>query len=107
MPGSERIVNFWWKKTNSLHEHISRAFQAIANTDLEIPLLFAECKTSLLQKPAEISSENQGPVTCLNMIYKWFTSCLLKRMDQHLDTYGLKQGEQRGAKQSNNQKPVD
>ena len=62
-PDPDRIVNFWWKKV------VSRAFQAIANTDLETPLWFAEGKTSLLQKPGEYSSENQRPITYLNTIY--------------------------------------
>ncbi|PFX31252.1 Retrovirus-related Pol polyprotein from type-1 retrotransposable element R2 [Stylophora pistillata] len=33
-------------------------------------------------------------------MYKWFSSCLLKPVDQHLDTYGLMEGEQRGAKEN-------
>ena len=82
-------MNFWWKKTNSLHGGVAREFQAIANSDLESPLWIAEGKTYLLQKPVEFSSENQRPIT----IYKWFTSCLLKPTDQHLNTYDLMQGE--------------
>ena len=42
---------------------------------------------------------NQRPITCLNRIYKWFTSCLLKSVDNHLDAYKLMQGAQRGAKE--------
>ena len=45
-----------------------------------------------------ILSENQRPITCLNNMYKWFTSCPLAPMDQHLDRYGLMEGQQRGAK---------
>ena len=69
--------------------------QGTANTDLEIPLWIAEGKTSLLQKPEEFSSQNQKPISSLNTIYKWFTSCRLKPIDQHLNAYGLMQGEQR------------
>ena len=32
---------------------------------------------------------NQRPVTCLDTLYKWFTSCTLGPMEQHLDKYGL------------------
>ena len=31
-------------------------------------------------------------------MYKWFTSCLLAHMDQHLEQYGLMEGQQRGVK---------
>ena len=33
-------------------------------------------------------------------MHKWFSSCLLKPVDQHLDTHGLMEGEQRGAKEN-------
>ena len=31
-------------------------------------------------------------------MYKWFTSCLLAHMHQHLEHYGLMEGQQRGVK---------
>ena len=31
-------------------------------------------------------------------MYEWFTSCLLAPMDQHLEHYGLMEGQQRRAK---------
>ena len=31
-------------------------------------------------------------------MYNWFTSCLLAHMDQHLEHYGLMEGQQRGVK---------
>ena len=70
----------------------------IVQHDHEYPLWFAEGKTSLLPKAGEFSSEDQRPITCLNNMYKWFTSCMLKPMNQHLDKYALIEGEQRGAK---------
>ena len=51
----------------------------------------------LTPKPRQFSSENQRPITCLNNMYKWFTSGL-KPMDQHLDHHELMEGQQRGAK---------
>ena len=42
--------------------------------------------------------KNQRPITCLNNLYTWFTSCLLAPMDQHLEHHGLMEGQQRGAK---------
>ena len=64
-----------------------------------MPFWFTEGKTSLIPKAGEFSSENQRPITCLNTIYKWFTSCLLKPVDKHVNGNGLMQGEQRGAKE--------
>ena len=96
--GPDRITNYWWKKAYSLHEGVSNAFMNIVQHDHEYPLWFAEGKTSLIPKAGEFSNENQRPITCLNNMYKWFTSCMLKQMNQHLDKYALTEGEQRGAK---------
>ena len=52
----------------------------------------------MIPKPGSFTSDNQRPITCLNTIYKWFTSCLLEPMNHHLDTYKLMEIEQRGAK---------
>ena len=97
-PGPDRITNYRWKKAYSLHEGVSNAFVNIVHHDHEYPLWFAEGKTSLIPKAGEFSSENQRPITCLNNMYKWFTSCMLKPMNQHLDKYALIEGKQRGAK---------
>ena len=78
---------------------VTKSFQTIVNGDQEIPLWTTEGKTTLIPKPGEFSSENQRPITCLNSIYKRLTCCLIKPVDQHLDKYGLMQGEQRGARE--------
>ena len=72
---------------------------AISKIDGEYPQWFAEGKTSLLPKPGEFSSENQRPITCLNNLYKWFTSCVQGPMDDHLGEHELMENEQRGAKE--------
>ena len=80
-PGPDRITNYWWKKAYSLHEGVSNAFMNIVRHDHEYPLWFAEGKTSLIPKAGEFSRENQCPITGLNNMYKWFTSCILKPMN--------------------------
>ena len=49
----------------------------------DIPWWFTGGKKSLIPKPGQFSSENQGPITYLN------TSCLLKPMNHHLEKYRL------------------
>ena len=88
-PGPDRIVIFWWKRANCLHVGIVRAFQLIVWSDQDVPLWFTEGRTSLIPKP----------ITCLNTVYKWFTSCLLAPVNSHLEDYDLMEGEQRGAKE--------
>ena len=98
-PGPDRIANFWWKKATILHKEIATCFQATAQLeDLQFPLWFSEGETTLIPKPGEFRSDNQRPITCLNNLYKWYTSCLLAQANQRIETYGLIQREQRGAR---------
>ena len=98
-PGPDCIANFWWKKATILHKEIATCFQAIAQLeDLQFPLWFSEGKTTLIPKPGEFRSDNQRPIICLNNLYKWYTSYLLAQANQHIETYGLIQREQRGAR---------
>lgn len=86
-PGPDRKANFRWKKVGALYAVVAESFQAITQGDWEIPLWFTEGKTMLIPQSGGILSENQRPITCLNAIYKWFTSCLLKSVDMHLVAY--------------------
>ena len=97
--GPDRIANFWWKKATSLHKEIDPCFQATAPLeDLQFSLWFSEGKATLIPKPGEFRSDNQRPITRLNNLYKWYTSCLLAQANQHIETYGSIQREQRGAR---------
>ena len=97
-PGPDKIVNYWWKNAIALHVEVTTSFEAIAKRGEEYPSWFPRGRTTLAAKPGAFSSENQRPITCLNTIYKWFTSCILKPMDEHLDRYKLMEIEQRGAR---------
>ena len=108
-PSPDRIVNFWWKRVESLHKGIAASFQAAVLGDEEFPKWFTGGKTRLLPKPGEFSSQNQRPITCLNNQYKWFTSRLLPLMDKHLE--GVRSAERRtkGSKaevQWDNRQPI-
>ena len=97
-PGPDRIANYWWKRIDVLHEGVAKAFETIMKGQLEYPQWFSAGKTSLIPKPGAFTSDNQRPITCLNTVYKWFTSCLLEPIDDHLGQYNLMELEQRGAR---------
>ena len=78
---------------------MTRSFEATAVCERDFPLSFSGGKTSLLHKPEEFTKDNQRPITCLNTLYKWYPSCLLVDASHHQLSYGLMQGDQRGAKQ--------
>ena len=97
-PGPDKITIFWWKRAGTLYKGVFESFKEVSKSGEEYPEWFSEWKTSLIPKEGEFLSENQRPITCLNNMYKWFTSCLLAPMDQHLEHYSLMEGQQRGAK---------
>ena len=85
-----------------LSEPLEEAFELCTKQvekAISIPLWFTGGKTSLISKLGEFSSKNHRPITCLNTTYKWFTLCLLKPIDDHLNECDLMEGEQRGAKE--------
>ena len=53
-----------------------------------------------LSEPGAFSSENQRPITCLNNVYKWFTSCLNSPLIEcsHLNEYDLMERWAKGTK---------
>ena len=76
-----------------------RAFVSISESTEDYPPWLSEGKTRLRPKSGEFTSENQRPITCLNNMYKWFTSCLQNpTVDSHLTENELMKNEQRGAK---------
>ena len=98
-PGPDKISNYWWKHAEALHHGVMLCFKYISKLQGDFPAWFTGGKTTLIPKPGVVSSDNQRPITCLNTVSKWFTACLLRPMDQHLDVYGLMEAEQRGAKE--------
>ena len=71
-PGPDRIVNYWWKRMETLHESVGLSFRKLGLDDNDVPLWFTQGKTSLIPKPSAFSSDNTRPITCLNTIYKWY-----------------------------------
>ena len=47
-PGPDKLVNYWWKRAQVLHEGMARSFEAISRSDDDYPSWFAEGKTSLI-----------------------------------------------------------
>ena len=74
------------------------ALKAISEVNEAYPLWFAKGRTRLIPKPKDFSSENQRPITSLNNIYKWFTSCTQIPRDIRLNANDVIEREQRRAK---------
>ena len=47
--GPDRLVNYWWKRANALHEDITQVFVFISKQTEVYPLWFSEDKTRLIE----------------------------------------------------------
>ena len=89
--GPDKITNFWWKKLKSVSSMCTKVFNKVLNDDIELLCWVCMGIVALLPKLGEWSESNQRPITCLNTIYKWFTSILRCFHNEHLKKYGILQ----------------
>lgn len=98
-PGWDGINNYWWKKFTSTHHHLARIFTSYIKKEQPIPHWFAEGRTVLLPKKGDLSDpKNYRPITCLNTVYKLFTTVLNNRVTKTVDPVWRQIVEQRGCK---------
>lgn len=98
-PGIDALNNFWWKKFPSTHKHLSRIFTSLITGLEHIPTWLTEGRTVLIPKKGNLSDpKNYRPITCLNTVYKAFTSILNERILRHIEPVWREIYEQRGSK---------
>lgn len=98
-PGPDAINGFWWKKLGAVHAHIARVFNEYARNPESIPNWVAEGRTVLIYKKGDPTKpENYRPITCLNTIYKVFTSLLQQIILHRIEPVWKEIYEQRGTK---------
>ena len=96
-PGPDKLANYSWKNAEISYQGVTRCFKSISKVDFNYPAWLTGGKTSLIPKEGNFTNDNQRPITCLNTIYKWFTSCMLRPMDEPLNRHELMEKQQRGA----------
>ena len=95
-PGPDRIVNFCWKKLR-VTSYVYPIYLIIIQENVSLQKWFCRGRTGLIPKDGEWAIQNQRPITCLNNMYKWYTSVIKLKSDEHLKKYRLMQVDQRGA----------
>ena len=98
-PGPDHIHNFWWKYLTSVHPHITTAFNKLLNDPNSVPPFLAKGITYLIPKSKETQlPKNYRPITCLNTIYKLFTSIIATKIYTHVETYSIVTDQQKGCR---------
>ena len=95
-PGPDRIVNFWWKKLE-VTKYVHPIYLKTIQESVPLSNWFCRGRTVLIPKDGEWAISNHRPITCLNNMYKWYTSIIKMKSNEHLKRYKLMQVDQRGA----------
>ena len=83
-PGSDGIQGFWIKRFPALHERLLQCYNDMFNDSSTIPSWFTKGRTILLPKSHDTTlPKNFRPITCLNVVYKLWTSCLTQVLMSH------------------------
>ena len=78
-PGTDGIVNYWWKMNKSVHRLIFEEFRKLVKGE-DSPEWMTEGRTVMLEKEGERSAANKRPITCLQTLYKWYSGTLQIRV---------------------------
>lgn len=101
-PGKDGIYNYWLKWIDASWKYLIEELITLAEVEtIEIPSWLVTGKTILLHKGGNLEDNaNYRPITCLNTIYKLYTSILLINLEDYLDETKIMTESQRGAKKN-------
>ena len=95
--GPDGIQGFWWKRLSSVHGLLCHYFHMFLVGDEALPVWFPVGRTLLLPKKSDVTNpQNFRPITCLNVVYKVWTSCLTSLMLHHCESHQLIHPAQKG-----------
>ena len=96
-PGPDGIQGFWFKRFPALHVRLLQCYNDILNDISIIPAWFPKGRTILLPKSHDTTlPKNFRPITCLNVVYKLWSSCLTQVLMYHCDVNEVLHPAQKG-----------
>jgi len=92
-PGPDGVQGFWIKRFPSLHDSLLNCFNEMLNDGSVIPSWLPIGRTMLTPKNQYSQlTKNYRPNTCLNILYKLWTSCLTQILTRHYTVNDVLQG---------------
>ena len=98
-PGRDLIIGYWFKKLTFYIEPLANLYQNPFEGLTTLPDWLTLAKTILLPKNGHTqAAKNYRPITCLNLTYKLYTSCLNNFLEHHCRINNIITVEQAGGK---------
>ena len=98
-PGRDLLIGYWFKKLTFYIEPLANLYQNTFEGSTTLPDWLTRAKTILLPKNEHThTAKNYRPITCLNLTYKLYTSCLNNFLEHHCQTNSIMTTEQAGGK---------
>lgn len=98
-PGPDKLHNYWIKKFASLHPFLMRFMNEFIDHPEYAPSSFTQGITFLKPKVKNTIDPSQfRPITCLNGVYKVFTSCVTELITRHCEENAILNEEQKGCR---------
>ena len=96
-PGQDALYGYWWKSLPTLHGRLRELLNEALQQKRTIPHWMVEGVTTLIPKGKERTADPKQyrPITCLNIMYKLYTSSLMEMLLHHVERFGLLPEEQK------------
>ena len=96
-PGPDYIIGYWFKHLSFFRTDLACLYQRTFKNGEELPQRLCTAKTQLLPKNDDTkAAKNYRPISCLNLMYKLFTSCLNVFVQDHCNRNNIITHEQAG-----------
>ncbi|XP_075170249.1 uncharacterized protein LOC142242567 [Haematobia irritans] len=100
-PGVDKIHNYYYKYLTTLHSHMLNIFNNMITNPQQITQEMCAGITYLKPKVEQPTTASQyRPITCLNTIYKIFTSCIAAKISEYCENNNIIAEEQKGCRQN-------
>ena len=84
-PGCDLINGYWYKNLTSYQDQLSVLFNQQIHFDSPLPTWLSAAHTILLPKNTDTHiAKNYGPIACLNVMYKLYSSCINQCLMDHI-----------------------
>ena len=98
-PGRDLIKGYWYKRLSFYKKHLLKLFQETYEGMLDLPNWLTLARTTLLSKSQDAkNANNYGPIACLNIVNKLYTSCLNIFLQNHCEVNEIITSEQAGGR---------